>query len=261
MISRKLSVSYRVRHGECPLLSAGFHAEADQDGMKPISQRECEAVAELAEALARFEHSIVVWFACDEEAEEEAETFLAGIRDIGRVEMDGPSEPVYYLYCAEKEDLANLLGLIWDHFGGIKIYPAQNAESGYAYIRRAMNDKADQQRLGMDYEKRWYIKRSRKEQRSSDALRGVVGALHDAGSFASKLFFSKGFRRELLDEFRQKSLVVPAEDLGVILCKDGYDSYAFLQIMTSHHDALEIIRDVLDRNGVDFETKQNDQSY
>lgn len=64
------------------------------------------AIAGLAEALARFKHSIVVWFACDEEEEEETETFLAGMRDIGRVEMDGPSEPVYYLYCAEKEDLA-----------------------------------------------------------------------------------------------------------------------------------------------------------
>lgn len=219
------------------------------------------AIAGLAEALARFKHSIVVWFACDEEEEEETETFLAGMRDIGRVEMDGPSEPVYYLYCAEKEDLADVLGLIWDNFGGLEIYPAQNVESGYAYVRSAMNDNSDEQRLGMDYENRSYFKLANQEQSSSDALEILAAALCEAGRFAGKLFFSKEFRRELLDEFRQKSLVAPATDLGVILRKENHDSYAFLHVMTSHPDALSVICDVLSRNSVEFETKQNDQSY
>lgn len=261
MSGRNLSVLYRAQHGERPLLSAEFHAEAERDGIKRITRRECAAFAELAEALARFEHFIVTWFACGEDVGENAETLLPGINGIGRVETDEPGEPVYYLYCATTTDVTNLLALIWDKFGAITIYPARDFEWGHAYVRGAINDPSDEQRLAMDYGNRRYMKKFQEKQNWGNTLTALAGVFSDVGDFVSKLVFSKGFRRELLDEFRQKSLVMPARDLGAILSKSNYDSYAFLHMMTSHPDALDIIRDVLGRNGVEFDMKQNEKSF
>ena len=178
-------------------------------------------IAELLSTMSGRRASIVAWF----DTEDTRPLFRpVAARQLG--ESDPQSSTVLWRYFEEPTELVEHLPSIWKGADAVRVYPVTDQSDIERIVSPHFEDRSDEERLGLDYENKRFLK-------SESAVIRLLGAVLHITGFIARLFSSKRYRQELMDPFRQSHLTRIVESCGAYMEKGGHDEVHVLELMTS----------------------------
>ena len=228
-----------VKHQERTLLlrgqvdprGSGFALWTLTDGRDyrwlPIDEHEAQAMGRLLETFSRSEGIAVVWYACGEVGPFptiEGAYFLAQPSDIR-----GRREAVWVKWFPNSSAFVADLPPIWNHFGGVEIYPSVSELDLFRVVipHREMKDESwcgdVLEELG-DFDED-------EEGGFDNFMEGTLSALLSETKKVWSSMTEEKFT-DLMNPFRRPEDFALVEKVGTFFRKEGGDDTAVLQFMT-----------------------------
>ncbi len=168
---------------------------------------------------------IISWFECEGSGPFPrivGEKILENNRDA--------SENVYWKYYDSSEDLHSELAEIWNNFGGVRIYPANNVEEALTVVKWDFEDTSDEKRLGMNYQDKWYFKLEKVPTLIKIPIMSA-GFIWTVLIFILKLGLNRSYRNKLSDPFGSIHSTTITSKCGAYFSKAGHDEIDFLEFL------------------------------
>ena len=194
-LQRPLALTF-THQGESPHYVKGYLTVDGTCRLFPMTQVEAGALAEVVLATGSRKGAVLVWATGDDSR---FSPFLSEAHRFSVTQGDDETATVYRyaVFREDTDEIALALRTVWNSYDNLDIVPADlgSSELIAEVVEECSND-ADAARLGMDWQNRWYF-------RKNSGCLAILGFGWSTLGFLLKLLFSKGFRRELADPFRQ----------------------------------------------------------
>jgi hypothetical protein len=216
--------------------------------LRPLSTQQASGIVQLLADVSHRKNFVLTWFVCEDEGPHPS---IPLSKEITLALPEGcEAEPIYYAYFDQPDELAATLPTVWDHFGGVQLYPVIDEGDVEKVISPHLNDKTDERRVGMDWHNKWYFRCKR-------GWIALVGGLCGTACFTAKLLFSRKFRSALLDPFRQQALINIVEQRGAFMFKGGHDENLVLEFMTGPEAIATVAKESFAAHGINLEIRIN----